>query len=263
MKIEDLQQSLPPNLAQAVSGYVLRQNHIGFSSAQIFRLEAENKISLYLKIDSRDSKPSLWQEKQKLDWLKNRLSVAEVLLFAEDEKSEYLLLSEISGVDASDDSLKSDIPQAIEQLANGLKMIHNLPIENCPFEMRLAFKIELARERMINGLVEEDDFDEERQGRTAEDLFQELIAVKPTDEDLVFTHGDYCLPNIIFKDGTLNGFVDLGGAGVADRCQDIALLTRSIRYNFGKEWEKNVFEIYKIEPDWEKIHFYRLLDEFF
>jgi len=56
------------------------------------------------------------------------------LLFAEDETNEYLLLSEIPGVNASDDSLKNDIPRTIEQLASGLKMIHKLSIENCPFD---------------------------------------------------------------------------------------------------------------------------------
>lgn len=261
--IEDFRKSLPPALAQAVSGYAWRQNHIGFSAARVFRLEAKNKKSVYLKINLRASKFSLSQEKQKLDWLKNRLSAPEVLLFAEDENNEYLLLSEIPGVSAIDDSLKTDIPRIIEQLTSGLKMIHALPVENCPFDARLDYKIETARERMIKGLVEEEDFDEERQGRTTEDLFQELLATKPASEDLVFTHGDYCVPNVILENRKLSGFVDWESAGVADRYQDIALLTRSVWYNFGENWVENVFEIYGIEPDWEKIRFYRLLDEFF
>jgi aminoglycoside phosphotransferase len=116
---------------------------------------------------------------------------------------------------------------------------------------------------MINGLVEEEDFDEERQGRTAEGLFEELLATVPTDEDLVFTHGDYCVPNVILENGNLSGFVDWESAGVADRYQDIALLTRSVWYNFGEDWEESMFEIYDIEPDWKKIDFYKLLDEFF
>jgi len=61
----------------------------------------------------------------------------------------------------------------------------------------------------------------------------------------------------------LNGVIDWENAGIADRYQDIALLTRSVWYNFGENWGKTVFEIYGIEPDWEKIDFYRLLDEFF
>ena len=261
--IKNSQQSLPPNLANAISGYAWQHIDIGFSSAQVFRLEAENENSLYLKIDSRASKFSLRQEKINLEWLENRLLVSEVLLFAEDETNEYLLLSEIPGVNASDDSLKNDIPRTIEQLASGLKMIHKLSIENCPFDQRLNYKIEIAKERMINGLVEEEDFDEERQGRTAEGLFEELLATVPTDEDLVFTHGDYCVPNVILENGNLSGFVDWESAGVADRYQDIALLTRSVWYNFGEDWEESMFEIYDIEPDWKKIDFYKLLDEFF
>ncbi|MFN2392567.1 MAG: APH(3') family aminoglycoside O-phosphotransferase [Pyrinomonadaceae bacterium] len=263
MNSEILQKDLPPTLAQAVSGYAWQQIHIGYSSAQVFRLKAKNKNSLYLKIDSSASKHSLLQEKLKLEWLKTQLPVAEVLLFAEDEDNEYLLLSEISGVPASDDSLKIDIPRIIEQLTNGLKKIHELPIENCPFDARLDYKIEIARERMIKGLVDEEDFDEERQGGTAENLFQELLTTKPVDEDLVFTHGDYCLPNVLIEDGKLSGFVDWSGAGVADRYQDIALLTRSVWYNFGEDLTENVFEIYGIEPNWKKIDFYKLLDEFF
>ncbi len=263
MNAETLRKSLPAKLAQTVAGYAWREIYAGCSAARVFRLEAENEKSLYLKIAARTSGNSLAAEKSKLDWLQNRFSVPEVVLFAADENTDYLLISEISGVDASDDSVSGNPAQAIEESVKGLKIIHNLPIENCPFDWRLDYKIELAKERMLKGLVDESDFDDERAGRCAEDLFQELLATKPSEEDLVFTHGDYCLPNIILENGKLSGIVDWGNAGVADRYQDLALLTRSVSYNFGKEWEERVFEIYGIEPDWKKIHFYRLLDEFF
>jgi len=263
MNFEILQQTLPSNLAELISDYAFQQIHIGFSPSKVFRLEAANKNSLYLKTSPRVPGFSLLQEKRKLEWLDNQLPVPKVLQFAEDENADFLLLSEISGLPASDDSLKKDVSRVIEQLAAGLKTIHSLSTADCPFNARLDFAIELGRERVIKGLVEQENFDEERQGRTPEDIFRELLATKPMNEDLVFTHGDYCFPNVILKDGNLNGFVDWGNAGVADRYQDLALLTRSVRYNFGEDWEENVFEIYGIEPDWKKIHFYRLLDEFF
>lgn len=263
MNLEDLQKSLPPAVRQAVSDYVWQQNNAGFSSARVFRLGAKDKSPLYLKMNSRVYEHSLLQEKLKLEWLKNRLPVPEVLLFARDETNEYLLLSAVSGIDAGDDSLKLNISATIKELVGGLKMIHQLPIENCPFDERINRKIEAARTRMIKGLVEEDDFDKERRGRTAQDLFEELLATVPKEEDIVFTHGDYCLPNIILDNGKLSGFVDWATAGIADKYQDIALLTRSIQFNFGDNWEETAFEIYGIEPDWKKIRFYRLLDEFF
>jgi aminoglycoside phosphotransferase len=263
MSFENKQKTLPANLGQFVSGYAWQQIHHGLSPSNVFRLESPNKNSLYLKTSPRIPGFSLLREKMRLDWLKNRLPVPEVLLFSEDENTDYLLLSEIPGTPASDDSLKNNLPRVIEHLVNGLKMIHALPIKNCPFDERLDYKIKLVRERMLKGLVDEADFDEERQGRAAADAFRELVETKPSGEDLVFTHGDYCLPNVIFKDAKLNGFVDLGNAGVADRYQDIALLTRSILHNFGEDWTQNIFEIYGIEPDLQKLHFYRLLDEFF
>lgn len=263
MKLEILYPTIPPTLAKAVSGYAFRQVHTGMSPSKVFRLEAKHKNSLYLKTSPRIPGFSLLQEKQKLEWLERRLSVPKVLQFAEDENNDYLLLSEISGSPACDDSLKRDVVRVIEQLAMGLKTIHSVSAADCPFDARLDFAIEIVRERVEKGLVEQEDFDEERQGKTPEDLFQELIAAVPIGEDLVFTHGDYCVPNVILENGNLSGFVDWGNAGVADRYQDLALFTRSVRDNFGEGLEERAFEIYGIEPDWEKTHFYRLLDEFF
>ncbi len=76
-------------------------------------------------------------------------------------------------------------------------------------------------------------------------------------------HGDYCLPNIVLQDWRLIGFVDWGRAGVADRYQDIALTVRSVGSNFGSEWVDVLFEACGVEPDYAKVRFYMLLDEFF
>ena len=43
-------------------------------------------------------------------------------------------------------------------------------------------------------------------------------------------HRDYCVPNMLFQDGRVSGYVDLGGLGVADRFQ---LSLRTLQ-----EWEQ-------------------------
>lgn len=263
MNSELIQSQLPETLAEAVSDYCWQRVMTGCSTAQVFRLEGPTGDCLYLKTAPREYARDLWQEKRKLEWLQGRLPVPEVRLFVEDESDEYLLLSGIPGVTASDNSLTNDIPEVIEQLAAGLAMIHNLPVSQCPFDARLPVKIELAREQMGFGPVDESDFDESRMGRTAADLFDELIRTIPDSEDLVFTHGDYCLPNVILRGGKLAGFIDWGRAGVADRYQDIALAARSVGSNFGSRWVPALFEACGIRPDYAKIHFYTLLDEFF
>src|ERR1700681_345712 len=100
-------------------------------------------------------------------------------------------------------------------LAHGLLQIHSLPIDDCPFDQKLAVKIEAARVRVENGLVDETDFDAKRLGRSAQDLYSEVLQCRPTEEDLVFTHGDYCLPNVIIANDAVSGFVDWGRAGIA------------------------------------------------
>jgi aminoglycoside phosphotransferase len=259
----EIQKRLPESLARAVKSYAWEQNLIGQTETKVFHLTAKNKPSLYLKIDPHGSKFSLLQEKERLDWLKNRLPVPEALLFTEDDTNSYLLLSEVRGVPAIDDSLKTGSPRVVEQLVEGLKMIHALPVENCPFRAPLADKIEAARERMLKNQVAEDDFDDERLGRSAVEVFREMIASVPPNLDSVFTHGDYCVPNVILDGNRLSGFVDWAEAGIADPFQDLALLVRSVGDNFGKEYQKRVCELYGIEPDYEKIRFFQLLDEFF
>jgi len=255
--------SLPPPLAEAVADAHWQQILTGGSPSQVFRLVSTRGEPLYLIIAPRTFDRPLHQEKLQLQWLEARLPVPQVRMFAEDEGYDYLLLSEIPGIPASDDGFKKDAPRVIEQLAAGLVMIHSLPIDQCPFDETLPHKIEQARQRMIQGLVDESDFDEPRLGRTASELYHELIESLPADEDLVFTHGDYCLPNVILGDREVSGFIDWARGGIADRHQDLALLARSVGFNFGEEWVPRLYEACRIRPDESKIHFYMLLDEFF
>jgi len=254
---------MPDCLAEAVSDYSWQEIFTGCSTARVFRLWKSGGSCLYLKTAHHGPDRLLLQEKLRLEWLQGQLPVPHLEMFVEDNNCDYLLLSAIPGTVASDDAYKANVPKLIRQLSTGLRMIHALPIDRCPFDANLPAIIELARERVVNGLVDESDFDESRLGRTASDLFAELLESVPDDEDVVFTHGDYCLPNIVLQDWRLSGFIDWGRAGVADRYQDIALIARSIESNFGSEWVRVLFEACGTEPDHAKVHFYTLLDEFF
>jgi aminoglycoside phosphotransferase len=255
--------NLPPELEKIIGPVAWQQIGIGCSEAQTYRLIGA--ANFYLKIAPGSSK-SLFLEKQKLDWLKGHLPVPEALYFGEDDEQSYLLLSEVLGRMACDPFFEDKLPLLVKLLAEGLKILHSLNITDCPFDQRLEVKLEEARQRVLAGHVDESDFDEERQGRTAAQLYQELLATRPAGEDLVFTHGDYCLPNILLDplQKRINGFIDLSRAGVADRYQDLALAARSLSYNFGAEWVPKLFEEYGLgEVDYARIEFYKLLDEFF
>ncbi len=239
---------------------------IGHSDAQTFRLEAEDGTSTYLKRMKRGGRQSLKPEAERLSWLQGKLPVPRLLDYREHGEHELLWISELPGRHAAERSWAEEVRRAelVSALAAGLRQIHSVPIGDCPFDRRIAACVREAEQHMMRGWVDETDFDESRSGLTAGQLFEQLQRSLPHAEELVFTHGDYCMPNIIVDAGFRCGFIDLGRAGVADRYQDIALAVRSLIFNFGEQWVELFLRSYGLpDPDWSKIEFYKLLDEFF
>ena len=236
---------------------------IGQSSADTFRLDGAGQKALYLKVSPKSHRRELERERERLEWLRGRLPVPETIGYEASDQNEFLLLTALPGRDAA--SLIGDRPNetVVTLLATGLRMIHAVSIEACPFDMTLDCVIEEARYNVVRGLVKEADFDDIRLGRLAVDVFEELLSKRPTEEDLVFTHGDYCLPNVMIDGGEVTGFVDWGSAGVADRYQDIALVVGSLERNAREDLTTRFFEAYGLsDPNAEKVEYYKRLDKF-
>lgn len=254
---------LPPSLQALLRDCTWHAVTIGASTATVFRLERPARPAMFLKVAPTTPERTLLRERQVLDWLQDKLPVPRVIAFAEDDRADYLLLSALPGTNAAEVRGIAK-PTLVRLLAHGLRMVHRLPTEGCPFDWRLDRAIEAARFNVLHGLVDESDFDEARRGRSAADLFEELLRTRPSHEEPVFTHGDYCLPNVLVRGRQLTGFVDLGRAGIADRYRDLALAVRSIRHNLGRGLDELFLRAYGLEgTDWGKIEYYMLLDEFF
>jgi aminoglycoside phosphotransferase len=255
---------VPFNISERIGNTEWTVISIGCSAARTFRLRSFDGSVMYLKVMDKASKYSLQPEYERLEWLKGKLPVPQILDFTVEDEKEFLLTSEICGVHAADQSWIDRLPVVVRELAIGLKAIHSIHVEGCPFDKSLDVRIREAELNIIAGLVDEDDFDIKRKGRKAVELYRELLEARPDHEDLVFTHGDYCLPNILLNGANLSGFIDWGSAGIADRYQDIALAFRSFTWNFGEQWGRLFLQEYGLEEvDWSKIEFYQFLDEFF
>lgn len=255
---------LPQSLSNKMGNPEWTLITLGCSAAQVYRLLADSGEVTYLKVLERNIHLSLQEENERFEWLQGKLPIPKVKAYLTQQDYEFLWTSEVVGVHAADRSWTNQLTRLVPLLAKGLREIHQINVADCPFDNRLNIRIQEAEQNVIDGLVDEDDFDVERKGRKAADLFLELKASIPKNEDLVFTHGDYCLPNIIIHENSIGGFIDWGNSGMADRYQDIALMVRSLNSNFGKEWGEVFLEAYGLEEtDWDKIKFYQLLDEFF
>lgn len=258
--------TFPKELRDLLAHYRLQENHIGCSDSRVFRLESlDGKPGSYLKVAQTGPAESLAYEADILRWLEDKAPVPEVYYYAKANGMEYLLMSEINGLDASTKSLHVDPEGVVKIFAEGLRLLHSLDISDCQYRQTLDIKLQKAHLNVINNLVDELDFQPGDLGRTAQDVYEEIIATRPKYEDLVLTHGDYCLPNVIIDNGRLSGFIDMGRGGIADRYQDIALAVRTIRSNLGSErWVELFLKEYGLnEIDSEKIKFYIMLDELF
>lgn len=237
--------------------------HIGCSSTTVYQI-LDDDYTLYLKIHPRSPHFSFLHEVSILHWLAEQLPVPRVQGYITDTEYEYLLLTEVPGDNCVDAMARLDNDQLVDLLALGLRQIHQINIARCPFDECIDAKLERARYRVQHALVDENDFDDERLGMTAREVYAALEECRPTEQDLVFTHGDYCLPNILLQGERISGFIDLDRAGVSDRYNDLAIASRSIAYNLGTAYEQQFFLSYGIENvDDEKIQYYRMMDELF
>ncbi|MCE7743083.1 MAG: aminoglycoside 3'-phosphotransferase [Candidatus Heimdallarchaeota archaeon] len=260
---KDLTFNFPKELEKLIKDFNWEDNTFGYSGTFVFKLTRDQEI-LYLKINQPKSDFNLEKEKTILEWLERKLPVPTVLYFDIAEEREFLLLSEVEGTNSHIAKTDDEKITNIKILAEGLKMIHSINLKECPIDNNPNNMIEFAKARLQKGDIDPNQFDERWKDKEPKQLLEELVRIKPTEFDLVFSHGDYCLPNILIRDEQLSGFIDWPYGGVNDRYFDLAAVAWSIGYNYGEEWVESFFNEYGIkEIEWERIYFYQRLNEFF
>lgn len=208
-------------------------------------------------------------------WLEAKLPTPEVLHTEKAAGMQYLLMSRVPGKMACDPYYIHRPEELAGLLAQALQMLWSVDITDCPKERRLEDDLAEAKYRVENGLIDLDDVEPETFGEgvfeSPAHLLSWLEENRPELEP-VLSHGDFCLPNVFFQDGRVSGFIDLGDAGISDKWRDIALCWRSLKHNLcgkyaatpAKDFSPDIlFEKLGIEPNWEKLRYYILLDELF
>jgi kanamycin kinase len=72
-------------------------------------------------------------------------------------------------------------------------------------------------------------------------------------ENKVLIHGDACLPNFIFQDDSLSGYIDLGDMRVDYPEIDLCAAVWSLQYNLGSGYGLKFLQKYGIEEASEKL----------
>ncbi len=258
--------AMPTELATQVEGRRWMRNLVGQSGGMVFRLPDEGRApDLYLKYGKGPVAPVLADEMARLRWLAEHISVPAVRHFAAIGDEAWLLTEALPGQTAF--QLLETSPgtgmEIADSLARFLRRLHAIPLSLCPFDSGHMRRLRLARGRLDAGLVDTEDFDDERRGWSGEEVWSDIQSLLPLDEDRVVTHGDFSLDNILFVDGEVVGCIDLDRAGIADRYQDLAILWNSLG-EFGAGLQDRMMRCYGIyRPNERKLRFHLALDELF
>lgn len=257
---------VPASLPAELAGYAWGRNLIGESGGAVYRLHGKaDGPDLYLKHGKDDVADDIGNEMLKLRWLGARVPAPAVVHFTRTADEAWLLMTALPGKTAY--QLLEAHPEqrhaVVDALASFLRRIHAIPVDACPFTSEHAYRLRLARARIDAGLVDADDFDEERAGWTAEGVWGAMQALLPLAPDPVVTHGDYSLDNVLLRDGEVVGCIDVGRVGIADRYQDLAIAWNCLG-EFGNALQERFLKQYGVaEVDRAKLQFHLMLDELF
>lgn len=257
---------IPENISMQLPGGQFSLDNIGRSSAQVMIFDDR-----VLKVEN-DCNVSA-NEAAMMRWLDGRLMVPKVIETACEEGLRYLLMSRIYGKYLCDDAVLDDQDLLAYLVAEGLRSLWAVDVSSCPTDRSLNAKFIEIEEGLRSGAI---TLDSARQDETygpggfasPAELFDWLVKNRPAEE-LVLSHGDFCLPNIFCDGKKLTGIIDLGYAGAADKWVDIEKVVWSMWANttgqFGGKKRpfdrQKLFDTLKMEPDEERLRYYSLLSE--
>ncbi|NHZ95968.1 APH(3')-I family aminoglycoside O-phosphotransferase [Massilia sp. CCM 8734] len=256
----------PPSMSAAFEAYAWTRDSIGESGADIYRLHGKkDSPDLFLKHGNDAVADQITDEMTRMQWLARYIPVPEVVQFVRTPDQAWLLMSAINGKTARQvlESHPERGSAVVDALVALLRRLHAIPVSACPFNSDHAVRLRLARQRIDAGAIDVDDFDDERTGWTAEQVWEALQGYLPMAPDPVVTHGDFSLDNLMLQEGEIAGCIDVGRAGIADRYQDLAILWNSLG-EFGEALQERLLQQYGLPvPDQRKLQFHLLLDELF
>ncbi|MEO1450959.1 MAG: phosphotransferase [Bacteroidota bacterium] len=205
-------------------GMIWTKNEIGHSDASVFMLKRENEPVFVLKKQTCSPVINLAREVAILEWLAGKLPVPEAMGYYQENGEEYMLMRFVEG-EMSYVWGRGREKELGTLLGEVLQQIHQVSIAATPFPANKS-----SLEWQVRGF--------------------------PGQEpkwDPVWSHGDFCLPNILIANGSLSGLIDLAHAGVHDRYHDLYWAEWSLQYNNLAAAIPYLWESYGIPRDPEKM----------
>jgi aminoglycoside phosphotransferase len=256
---------LPQNILDAVGDARVGAIHQGRRGLVAYDLAVRDGWPIrVLKVAPAEDPYVAVSEVDRLDWIQRRLPCPKVLATSPLPSGGHaVVLSLPPGTPAAMPEHRMRPMRTVENLAQALRFVHEIPTDGCPFDATLDLRLRSIRRRVNAGLYETHEFTPPYNRYPPERLLGMIDEMRVDDDDHVFTHGGFGLDVALLDLSGVGGVVDWGRAGVADRYVDLAASVRSIADTLGPELIPHFFQCYGLErPDPRKLDFYALLAEF-
>lgn len=261
--------SMPLELQEIIYHFKIVEVIEGRIGDKIIKLSNKNNEFLYLKIsDTKITQKEIFNEFEVLNWLSfHELNVPKVIFFKKEKGKSYMLLSNVPGTSAHKITGQFSKEEIIKTSAEALQKIHKIDARSIPLGYRNCLDSELKRicEDVKNNMIDVEAFKKANNDKTPQVVLEYLLDKRSMFNTDVFTHGDYCLPNILIVDQYNYGFVDWSQGGMGDIYRDLSPIVKSITRNFGEMYSTIFLKHYGIDKDEvniEKIVYYDLIDQF-
>jgi aminoglycoside 3'-phosphotransferase-1 len=208
-----------------MDGHRWTRDAFGRSGSAVWRLHADGRDALYLKYGTGLIARDIADEHARFQWLAAHDVVPAVVAFVSQADSAWLLTKAAQGrmledVLAEEAGNRVAVVQAVGTF---LRRLHAISPATCMFDARAPRSPGARSHEHQRRRVQENEFDDERAGWTAEQVWAAIHDLLPLSFEEVVTHGDFSTRNIFISNGAVTACIDVGRVGIADPYQDLAI----------------------------------------
>lgn len=233
-KIDRIPIELPAEILRLADGAAVYDSSSS-PEARVYFIERDN--GYFLKI----GEPGALGREAELIERFNKLSLTSRVLYYSTGERDIMLTERVAGKDLTDYTYLSDPKRLAAALGENMRVLHDIDTSSLDMPVRLGEYLGRAEDNYRTGNYDSSHFPDSFGYRSADEAHGVLLMGADNLVADTLIHGDYCLPNILFNDWKLSGYIDLGMAGISDRHIDLFWGAWTLGFNLHTDEYRNIF----------------------